>query len=399
MLSYRSPSVVPLAACFLLSACSWDFEKLPVKDFRENLCAVLDNFQKNAQDNCRQIQDAARRDQCFRDINTAQAELAAAKLKAVIAYTNCNEAELKAAQAIAERIIEALTKVAGNLKNPLKNIDFNVQGQKNPGTGTQQMFVNNSHLVLLAGNRPTDPMQLQGQMVMMFQPDGQGGYRGPVANVQWTAILPGVSTWTVRNIPDPANQFHLQRQATGFAGRMRVALLVDGRGITWPIVVDLPLSMSLDERQWSLQSGGMVPAAAFFPQAPQAGIRRGQGCPGSNGRVPDINPASVSRIGDPLVTRIDEARPNSVAGVIYGLTKTDIPLDPIGGTNCSLLASPDLFLFAPTDPAGSSVVAVTMPHDASLVDAEIHQQAFVLDPVNALGIVFSGGMKQVLYGR
>jgi len=386
--------VLPLSA-----ACSWDFTKLPPDTFRKTLCDAVDNFQKNAQANAAAITDPGRRDQAYAQLNQQLQQLTQSKLDAINAYLNCNEAQLKAAQATAKNIIDAITKIIGaNLKSPLDQISYNVGGSKQAGVGPRQMQVQSGTMVLVAGPTPTDPLQLQGFMVCDFQPTSQG-YAGPVLDVQWQASLPQ-ATWQVTLSPDPANVFQLTRGATGFTGHMHLNLLIDGRGITWPVVVDLPLAMDLGETHWGSTSNGMQPAIRFFPEGPQADIRVGHGCAGGLTIEPELNPFSVARVGDPMTVRVDAAPPGGFGLFVVGLSTTRLDLSPFFGTGCELFVAPDLMLMTPIDPLGSATLTLPIPPDPSLAGLDLYFQAVTLQPSGS-GIAggMTGAIKQTLDPR
>ncbi|MEZ5964940.1 MAG: hypothetical protein R3F56_13955 [Planctomycetota bacterium] len=385
----------------LISACSWDFTKLPPAQFRKTMCDAVDNFQKNAQANAAAITDPVRRDQAYQQLNLQLQQLTTEKLNAINAYLNCNEARLKAAQATAKNIIDAITRiVGGNMANPLEQVSYNVRGHKPPGTGPQQMIVQSGDAVLVAGPTPTDPLQVSGFVLCDFQPTSQG-YGGPVLDVQWQVGLPGIATWNVTLTQDPSNTFTLVQQGTaGFVGHMHLNLLVDGRGITWPLVADLPLSMDVTETQWSSTSGGMRPADLFFPPAPVANIRYGHGCAGGLAVEPELNPFGVSRVGDPLILRVDEAPPAGLSTLVLGFAPTQLDLSPFFGLGCDLFVTPDLLMMQPIDPMGTAVHTLPIPPDPVLAGLTLHFQSVVVTPSSS-GIV--GGLtmpvKQTLDAR
>ncbi len=392
----RLPLLLALAT---LSACSWDYSKLSVRDFRINMCDVLDNFQKNAQDNAGRITDPAARDRAFQDLNTKLGQLAAAKLAAVNAYSNCNEAQLKAAQALATQIIQGLIDtLGGNLKNPLRQISHNVQGNKAPGAGVHQITQNGT-VTLVAGATPTNPMQVQGFTRAAFQPT-PNGYAGPVIDVQWQVTLPGVAVWNVTALPSPNNRLQLTRQPTGFVGTMHATLIVDGPGVTWPIVVDLPIEMDLSETLVRLTTPGLVPAQPFFPVLPSANMRFGRGCTGGLAVEPEINPASVTRVGDPLTVRVDDGPSIGFSALSVGLSLTSLDLTSILGPGCILSSTPDLILMAPLSPFGTALHTLPIPMDPAIAGLTLQLQAVVLEPTasGARGGM-TGGLTQVVVAR
>lgn len=373
----------------LTTACSWDFTKLPPDAFRKTMCDAVDAFQKNAQDNAARITDPTRRDQAYQQLNQQLQQLTVQKLNAINAYLNCNEAGLKAAQATAKNIIDAITKIVGaNLKNPLSQISYNVRGNKQPGAGPQQMLIQSGNAVLVAGPTPTDPLRMQGFVLCDFQPTSQG-YAGPVLDVQWQVSLPGVATWHVTLSADPSNAFTVVRQPTGLSGHMHLNLVVDGPGITWPLVCDLPLSLDPTETLWSSTSGGMQPAILFFPEAPQADTRFGHGCAGGLANEPELNPFSVSRVGDPMVLRVDDGPIGGFSTLVLGFAPTQVDLSLFFGAGCDLFVTPDLMLMAPIDPLGTALHTLPIPADPALSGLDLFFQSVALQPSGS-GIV--GGM-------
>jgi hypothetical protein len=390
---------LPLLLLTFLGACSWDYTKLSPQAFRDNLCGVLDNFQKHAAANAAAIQDPVARAAAFNQVNNSLAQLAAAKLQAVNAYSNCNEAQLKAAQATAERIIEGLMKALGaNLKNPLGQIDFNTQGNKQAGPGPHRLVSAGGSMRLQAGQQPTPPLSWQGDAAVDLVPAGSG-YQGQVHSVAWTVTLPGVASWNVTLQPDPSNALTLQRQLSGgFTGSMHLNLLVDGRGITWPIVVDLPLTMDATETRWSIASGGLVPANRYFPEVPPANSHYGRGCLGGLSAPVEINPTSVLRVGDPFTVRVDGGPANSFSTLSVGFARTTLDVSFLFGPGCSLLATPDLMLMAPVL-GGTAFHTLPIPPDPNLTGLTLHMQAVVLDPGSGFRGGMTGGLTQTTHAR
>lgn len=399
-MNYRAASR-PLATLglVLLPACSWDFNKLSVADFRKNLCDVADNYKKNAEDVAGRITDPARRDQAFADLNQKLGQLAQAKLRAYNAYVNCNEAELKAAQALAESIIGTLGDVlSANFSSPVRQLDFRMQGSKPSSPGPQPWQMTSGVLTMVAGTTPTGPVQVSGTMVVDLQSVGND-LRGPIVNLQWQVQVPGVATWQLRARPSTRNQVSLVRQATGqWLGNLHAALVVDGPGVTWPLVVDLPLTMNAGATQWACDSLGLRPAAPFLPAVPSAGVRFGHGCAGGLPHEPMLDSASACRVGDPLVVQVSDG-PIGVSALIVGLSRTQLDLSPLFGVGCELFVTPDLTLFAPL-PMGQALHTLPLPPEPSLAGLSLEMQALTLAPTaSGWRAGMSGGLTETVQPR
>lgn len=383
---------LPRSSCLvllLLPACSWDFSKLSVADFNKHMCEVADNFKKNATDSASRITDPARRDQAFVDLNQKLAQLAQAKLRAYNAYVNCNEAELKAAQALAESIIGAVGQaLSANFSQPVRQVAFQMQGSKPAGLGTQSWQMGSGAVTFLAGTTPTLPLQASGVMQVDLQ-STPTGLLGALRDLQWRVQIAGIAAWAVRARPGTGNRITLTRGPNGdFSGDLHAALLVDGPGVTWPVVVDLPIVVDATQTQWTCDSAGMQPASRFFPIAPQANNRFGHGCAGGLSGEPSLDVISVPRVGDPLVVQVSGGPSNAFGGLVIGFSRGQFDLTSVFGPGCTLLVQPDLTLLFPM-PLGLGHQVLPIPPEPSLAGLRLEMQALVLE---SRGGSFGGGL-------
>ncbi|MEE9127512.1 MAG: hypothetical protein V3U11_10260 [Planctomycetota bacterium] len=78
---------------------------------------------------------------------------------------------------------------------------------------------------------------------------------------------------------------------------------------------------------------------------------------------------------------------------------TSLPLDmsPMGAPKCSLLVSPDLFVFLSSDANGRASVTLPIPNDSKLLGKNFHCQWAIADSTaNQLGMILSNGGSGVL---
>ncbi|HHI80075.1 MAG TPA: hypothetical protein ENK02_08840 [Planctomycetes bacterium] len=116
------------------------------------------------------------------------------------------------------------------------------------------------------------------------------------------------------------------------------------------------------------------------------------------GAIPQLTNTGAPEINRSFRIHLSQARKNSVAVLLFGLSKTrwgpvPLPWDLsfIGGTGCKLYVSFDLILGAvPTGTSGGGTLVLPTPNDRSLIGKVFHNQWFVVDrPANALGLVFT----------
>ena len=129
--------------------------------------------------------------------------------------------------------------------------------------------------------------------------------------------------------------------------------------------------------------------------------------PGTGGAVPILDHLGVPEIGTTFSLDLRQARPNSVAGVVVGLsdrTWQGIPLPfdlgGLGAPGCNLLAGLDLMVFTSTDSKGIGKLPLALPLDKSLIQANLHLQAMILDPpANQAGLAWSNGLTAIPGGQ
>lgn len=118
----------------------------------------------------------------------------------------------------------------------------------------------------------------------------------------------------------------------------------------------------------------------------------GAGCSGSL-PVSTLSPVSLPRIGQTLMVILNNL-PMNAAIMMTGWSNVNsafgsLPLSmaPFGAPGCFGRVSPDATLFLPGS-GGNALFSLSFPNNMSLVGAQLHQQALVLDSAaNALGAV------------
>jgi hypothetical protein len=117
-----------------------------------------------------------------------------------------------------------------------------------------------------------------------------------------------------------------------------------------------------------------------------------------------VNP-TLSNTGLPALGNksfaIDLSRAKANAPVVaaFGASNTSwngnrLPLDmtAMGAPNCSLLVSPNIFVFLQSDSSGRASVTLPVPNDSRLAGASFHCQWAISDRwANQLGMIMSNG--------
>jgi hypothetical protein len=121
-------------------------------------------------------------------------------------------------------------------------------------------------------------------------------------------------------------------------------------------------------------------------------------CCGGTGAVPILSTAQLPKIGGNFPLDLTKARASTIGVLIlassitqWGPFKLPLDLTNAGAGGCSLLASLDFLLPAPTDGQGNATFTLPIPNDSKLLGVVFHNQCMVSDTVNALGWVFSNG--------
>lgn len=125
--------------------------------------------------------------------------------------------------------------------------------------------------------------------------------------------------------------------------------------------------------------------------APAAFAPIGHGCAGSSA-VPELRPRGYSLpwLGDTFAVEVTAAGPQSALALLLTGAEQNPPIDlqPFGMPGCEsriVMLALQAGLFA----GGTASWNVPVPNIPALVGAQFAQQALVLDPVNAAGLVTS----------
>lgn len=115
----------------------------------------------------------------------------------------------------------------------------------------------------------------------------------------------------------------------------------------------------------------------------------GVGCPGTEGRVPNLVLRENVTSGGTLHMELTNGLPNALSVIGLGLSRTNIAL-PFG---CTLLTSTDVTLFTALDGRGQAVYElVTVP----LLSFPFYSQGGVFDPTSLLGYTLSNGVSPTI---
>jgi hypothetical protein len=150
-------------------------------------------------------------------------------------------------------------------------------------------------------------------------------------------------------------------------------------------------------------------AEAFYAERVSgAAVRFGNGCTGSNGRVPDHFTRSVPEIARPLTWEVSGVFGATTAYLLLGWSNTawnGLPLPrslgPFGtDPGCHLLVSADLLLPAVLDPSGAGAITLGVPDEPALIGLHVYTQVLVLDPAVSwpMKIVLTNGLDATVGG-
>lgn len=119
---------------------------------------------------------------------------------------------------------------------------------------------------------------------------------------------------------------------------------------------------------------------------------------------PRIVPISVPSLGRHYLTQVLATNTSPTAIVLFGVSNTSwggaslpLPLAPIGGGTCTLYVSPDVLVPLGLS-SGRGTLGVQVPTDGSLLGATIFHQAAHPSTANALGWVFTEGLRVDIAG-
>ncbi|MBI5853345.1 MAG: S8 family serine peptidase [Planctomycetes bacterium] len=130
-------------------------------------------------------------------------------------------------------------------------------------------------------------------------------------------------------------------------------------------------------------------------------------CPGGGpGAIPFHVAMTRPAIGTSLDLALGQARSNAPAVMVLGASDSSwlggglpYPLAALGAPGCSLLASTELSVSAPTDQTGAATFILPLPNQSALIAALFHTQCLVVDPAaNPLGLAVSNAIR-VLVGN
>lgn len=116
----------------------------------------------------------------------------------------------------------------------------------------------------------------------------------------------------------------------------------------------------------------------------------GQGCPGSNGQVPELCVGGCPSPGDAITYSVSGGVPSSSVLLFFGLSEASLGM----GFGCTLNAAPllPLILTLPLSPAGD-VETPPLPIPASTPQVTIFVQGFGVDPANPGGFSNTRGIQ------
>lgn len=125
----------------------------------------------------------------------------------------------------------------------------------------------------------------------------------------------------------------------------------------------------------------------------------GQGCPGSNRKVPQCTWKSVPRLGARFEVGLRDALASSAALLGLGVDRdrfaalrTNLPFDlsAVGMANCWLHVDPAIFGAAPTSSGGTASQVLSVPNNPALKGQKLYLQWFVVDSAaNRTGLITS----------
>jgi hypothetical protein len=386
--------------------------QLSGRDAKEIAEELVDNFKKTIVGNltCYGQPTELLRNACYARASQLTAELVDHAGSYRLAYMNCDGPGLEKAVSAMAKIVES---TVGGWKNPFRPAHLiDLQGQ---GTGrnnlTSTTVTLNQGTTLRIQIRPQSPVfgpiTLAGSFTADLTTVG-GIVFGPLTALSISGTLANQPTWQLALMPSAGNQCSLGSASGGIrTGSFEALVRFTYGAVSWPLSIRVPLKVSQDLSSWDLTSGSdLVPADGYFPKIVNANDRLGSGCAGSNGVDPFINAASIPRVGDPLAMTLHQAKPNSLAVLCIGESRTDyggipLPFDlaGVGAPGCALQVSIALLLVTTTSATGSGQLTVPVPNDPALVIQYVYHQWLVLDPANLLGLVVSGGLRTQFLAR
>jgi subtilisin family serine protease len=165
---------------------------------------------------------------------------------------------------------------------------------------------------------------------------------------------------------------------------------------TAPITGTLTVEVSASTLEVNPLPYSLASTATFSGLAPASWANAGAGCPGTKG-IPSLFPNANPVLGSTFTVRMAYARASSLGFFLIGFSNTvsssgPLPLNLVvfGAPNCFLrtdIAASDAIV---TDANGTGAMNYGIPNVASLLGAQLYQQAMSFDPpANALGFTAS----------
>ena len=120
--------------------------------------------------------------------------------------------------------------------------------------------------------------------------------------------------------------------------------------------------------------------------------------------VPRLSCDDVPDMGFPVVVQLDDALANAYAAIYFGgfdthwlATALPYSLNPLGGGNCTVFSSGEVFLLGATDATGHYEVTVYIPHAPAFLGFSVFCQSMITDPeANDLGLVTTNALELVV---
>ncbi len=230
-----------------------------------------------------------------------------------------------------------------------------------------------------------------------FSDSFQGNFLQAPQRVRDGALVMPAAKWTnTTSLPSPqANpiaDFYFDFQVPWFyaGGDIAITMTHVGSSVSnsayFDAISSSPASgfTALSANSFNAATGTSVPFIT-----PRLHFGYGVGCPGTEGRVPNLVLRSNVAAGGTLHMELTNGLPNALSVIGLGLTRTSTAL-PFG---CTLLISPDVTLFSALDGRGQAVYElITVPG----IPFPFYSQGGVFDPTSLLGYTLSNGVSPTI---
>ena len=110
--------------------------------------------------------------------------------------------------------------------------------------------------------------------------------------------------------------------------------------------------------------------------------------------MPALAATSAPTIGESFSITLANARPNSLAGLIFGEPSVAVPIGP-----CALIVLLRATIIVPTKADGTASLKIALPYDAALAGTVFGNQWLVADSLAPLGFTMSNGGQGVVGSR